>query len=343
MNNIDLFTVMERDLKTRQYPGEDKELYYARLLYSGMSTWLKTSTLDKDILDNSKLLGSSKAHVLKRCERVLQEVLELYPVLKKWYYPDSSDINPVEVIRERMLRSGELIEIGFQTNITVPVYREFRLSKDVSLTRGLKPSFKMGFSSGLAWLIMNPEFSASYVPEDVFQLCPVDAACYTEMFIKEVNWEKAVHIESDEIFDSSIRKSLSSCWRNDYVLKEGEVTLARKYIGHNVYEFYLIKKLNSVEFIHRLDEYLKGKTEIRRLLYGLRILANNPINASIKSHKDEGLIELTLYSKLPQNEENILLLLGWPKNNIGDTNNLIFVDEVWDYISKILQNLNIKL
>lgn len=343
MSNSDAFTAMKRDLKVRQYPGEEIDFYYSRLLYSGMALWLKTVTLDKDIFRIEEEAGASKSHVLIRCERVLKEFLEMYPFLQKWYYPDSKSENPIDIIRYRMLQAGELMEIGFKTNITIPVYQELGLTKDISITRGLMKDFRIGISSGLAWLTINRTPNNYSIQNIICQLPDTNAIDFVEKFIGEVSWEKRIETENIEFFDASIKKPLSNGWRNDFSLKKGEVTVARRKVGYNDYEYYLIKKINNQEFLHRIDEYLKNQNEVRRILYGLRMKANNPINAKVKKHKEEGIIELHLYSKLPQKEENVLLQLGWPQKNINDTNNLIFIEEIWDCISEVLKNLNIQM
>lgn len=343
MNNSDIFAAMRRDLKVRRYPGEEMDFYYARLLYSGMAFWLKTATLDKDILQIEEEAGASKSHVLLRCERVLNEFLEMYPFLQKWYYTDSKSENPVDIMRHRMLQAGELMEIGFKTNITIPAYQEYGLTKDISITRGLKQDFRRGISSGLAWLTMNRTSSIYSIEDKIFKLPNTDALNYLERFVNEVSWEKRIGTENIELFDASIKKSLSNGWRNDFNLKEGEVTVARRNIRYNDYEYYLIKKANNQEYLHSIDEYLKSQNEVRRLLYGLRMKANNPIKAKVKNYEDEGIIELHLYSKLPQKEENVLLQLGWPQKNINDTNNLIFIEETWGCISEVLKNLDIQM
>lgn len=119
MNNTDeILNAMIRDLKIWQYSGESNPQFVARVVYSALSMWIRVSTLDENIFEPSENpVGVSKVHILNRCQSFLDFMIKRYPDIREWFYPKDEKQKPIETIRERLYNAGELVDIGFNTDL----------------------------------------------------------------------------------------------------------------------------------------------------------------------------------------------------------------------------------
>ena len=127
------------DLKIKKYVKEDEEKFISRIIYSALGTWIKSVTLDKEILvENSDTVGVSKIHINNRCKPFLDSMIELFPITKKWFYPDEKSENPIKIITKRLLNVQQVVNAGFKTNIALPLYKECTMNNGTLLIRGMK-------------------------------------------------------------------------------------------------------------------------------------------------------------------------------------------------------------
>ncbi|WP_142414226.1 hypothetical protein [Hathewaya massiliensis] len=339
-NNHELLKYINKDLRIRRYKEEEIIQYIARIVYSALGIWIRISALDEDIFENNpEFSGVSKIHIINRCSIFLDNIIEIYPEIEKWFKPYDSEENPIITIRDRLYKGGELVDVGFNTNLALPTYKECVVNDGISIIRGLNVG-NIKISTGLAQLKKATEENTRDI-EKIFKFYGLKSKSAKEevmSYVKNIKWNK-IDYYSAEIFNKYSKECFSSCWNSEYKLESGEITLYR----HEFYDFGFIKKLDDNIYISQISKYLIDQFEVRRFMYGLKNDVNNSANATYKMEYEKGIVRLNLYNKLPEKEEGILLLLGWPMKDINDKLNLIFHISIWPVVEVILKNLNIDL
>jgi len=333
---MDIIKQISNDLDICMLKGEEINQYNARIIYSAISFLMRASAMDSDLIEVDLSTGASKRHVLDKCTMLLEEYLNIYPDVKNWFY-ENEQKSPIDTIRSRMLRSGDLIEYGYKTGIALPANDEELLIAGICKVVGYPITFYGGKTSGICWIKLTPQIEYNE-NEDV-----ESAVKFTQRFFSEINMVKKIDDERTEYFNPYRRIStLYQCWENQKPsLKGFEYILTRRNIGNNMYEYYIEKVNEGISYIHKIDAFLIEQKENRRIMFGLRAIANNSIKAYFKLSGD--LVKLTLRTQIPFQEERIIQSFGWPVRNINDTLNWLYPKELWGYISKQLINLNIIL
>ncbi|MEK3984254.1 hypothetical protein MHB77_12730 [Paenibacillus sp. FSL K6-3166] len=344
MNNYTVIKRIADDLKIRKVPEEKQEVFLSRIVYSALSMWIRYSTLDEDILNQSiGKIGVSKIHIYNRCKLFLENMIQMYPTIEKWFYPEDQNTRPIEIVRERLYQGGELVDVGFHTDISLPFYEESLINSNVVVTRGLQ-SAALNKITGLAQL--KHDERENFDPSDTmdfFGLESKSASARVVEYLKLIKWSKRSEINA-QVFNKYSMNIFSNSWDADLKLNDHDVTIYRNPLywqGNRDYGF--IKKINNTYYTSQINEYLIEQYEVRRFMYGLKENVGNPVSGKYKRFQDKNLFLLHLSNGLPTKEENILMLLGWPMKNINDKYNFIFDGVVWNFIREILNNLNIKL
>lgn len=340
--NHDILKTIIKDLKIKRLGDESRTQYFSRVIYSALSMWIRFSTLDRDILGQaSDKVGISKIHILNRYKVFLDNMLELYPEIQEWFYPphEEDNENPGAIIRNRLYGGGELVDVGFNTDLALPVYQESRINKKVAVVRGLNGG-EFHTAAGLAQ-VKSMEQKQDVNIEEIFAFYGLEnktaKECLKE-YLRSIKWDKKEGI-SYELFNKYSTSPFSGCYDSEYKIKEDEITLYRT----NIFDFGFVKKFNGCIYTSSISSYLVDQFEVRRFMYGLKSEAGNAPSAQYKKFEEERLVELNLFNDLPLKEQSVLLLLSWPKKHINDRFNLIFHRSVWTFVEAVLKNLNITL
>lgn len=344
MENNTIIKRIATDLRIRRAPGEKQECFFSRIVYSALSMWIRYSTLDEDIFDHSAgKIGMSKRYILNKCQTFIDNMIELYPSIESWFYPEKENVNPTEIVRNRLHQCGELVDVGFFTDIALPYYEECSINEKVSVVRGIR-SEAISKMTGLAQIkYVEKEDHNSVHLFDFYGVRDKSAISRLDEYLQLAKWNKRTAING-QIFNKYGMKPFSNSWESNCILKDHDISIYRNPMhqqGNRDYCF--IKKVNNCIYISQISDYLIDQYEVRRFMYGLKGKVNNPVRAKYKRHDDKKIVELNLFNGLPTREESVLFLLGWPMNNINDKYNLLFNNEVWEFIRKMLCNLNIKL
>lgn len=338
-NKKHILDEMSSDLDIYKYKDEDSISYKARVIYSALSKWVKISTWDSDILEEEENIGKSRKYLSNKAKDFLQNILDIYPEIRTWFYPKDMKENPETLIIDRLKNSGEIVKSGFNTKFALPNYEECIISNKAKVTRGIENN-EIQMHTGLVQLKLL-EDNCNIDKQDVFEFYGVEDKNAKEIwniYLKSAEWRKRQDITC-QIFNKYSKVNFYRSWDESYKLREGEISIYKE----NHSDYGVIKKVNGEIYTSQFTSILVDNYEIRRFLYGLKSEASNNTIAYYK-YKGEGrTVELNLKSALPKHENNILLALGWPKNSIQDTNNLIFSIRVWEFIKLILENLNIVL
>lgn len=339
MNSKDeILEEISNDLKILKYEGEDLVSYKSRVIYSALSNWVKISTLDIDILnDVQRNIGQSREYISNKASIFLQNIIDIFPEVYPWFYPNDIKDKPEKIIIDRLKNAGEIIKSGFNSYLALPIYEECIVDNKTKVTRGIENK-KIEMCTGLTQLKYS-EVSYEVDKNRLFDFYGVENQTAKEMwdrYINQVTWNKRTDI-SCPIFNKNSKVAFYKSWDDDYKLNDGEISIYKE----NFSDYGIIKKINNEIYTNQFNHAIIDNFEIRRFMYGLKYEANNPVKVDYKYLNNKKLVELSLKCTLPNHETNILLALGWPKNSILDTKNLIFSIHVWEFIKIILENLNI--
>ena len=335
----ELLNIIGSDLKIQSFNAEEEGKYIARVIYSALGMWIRTVTLDKVILDeHSDNVGVSKIYINNRCEKFANNMLEVFPEIREWFYPEGSNENLISIIRERLYMGQELVDIGFETNMALPKYEECDIGNGVKLIRGVKKGeFKRIFGLTQIEQVKNTKVDFNRIINFYNLECNCSETVLNE-YLSDCKWESKSEF-TGQIFDKYSKKSFSNCWSYEYEIKNKDITLYK----YGINDFGFIKKIENQFYIHQINKYLIDKYEISRFMYGLKSKVNNKPIVKYKKYGDSKLIKLKLFNRLPKREENVLMIIGWPVKNINDKFNILIQDSTWPFIRSMLENLNINL
>ena len=332
---------MSKDLNISKYIEENPIMYRSRVIYSALSAWVKISTLDHDILDNKEeSIGQSRKYLCNSAKIFLDNMFNIFPEVYSWFYPLDLKCSPESLVINRLRDSGEIVRSGFNTNLALPNYEECAINNKAKVIRGMKSNM-IQMHIGLTQLrLLSNDYNMDKQETlfDFYGLENKTALSIWHKYINNTEWRKRQNI-SCHIFDKYSKVNFYRSWKDEYQLKECEISIYKE----NLSDFGVIKKMNGEIYTSQFSSELVDDYEIRRFMYALKCEAKNNVIADYKYLDNKNLVELNLKSALPIHENNIFLALGWPKNSIQDSQNLIFSVYIWDFIKLILENLNITI
>lgn len=328
-----LIQQISRDTNIKKYKNESEESFISRLIYSVISFNIRLSVLDKRPFEVEEF--KSKKYILQKGEEYLKSFTNIYPQINKWFMCEEK--SPIVLIRDRLEDIGELVPVGFDTDLGVPNFQSVNISNEYKVFRGIYKAKRLEFS-GVTQLESHfkQEFDISQVNE--FYNYNVELIrCRYVKYLKS-NMKKIESIGHMEIFNKYGVGNLYNSWGEKINLNEGDVTIYK----YNDFDYGFITKKNSDYFGISINNYDIENYEVRRYLLWLRDDCNNNVIA-YKRKIDSGYVLLNLTCGLPKKELNIFYGLGWPYKSISDDKSFIFKIEVWDYIEAILSELKIKV
>lgn len=332
-----IINAMSKDLGVQKYEGESEVYYVCRTLYAGLACWIKAITFDTALSELSHpYTGTSKKHIHDKCEKVLSEFLDRFPFASTWFYGIDKGIDPVSVIRHRLYSSGDVINMGFQTNVGLVKTSELQLTNELLQIKGviLQPDC---FYSGVSTVKRTTVYRGE-LPE-------MQRLTSQEWLIEFVNqswWKKGELIDEHmEYFNAQQHSPNNSIWsenKSDYI---SGIVLSRRQINKSAYEYILQKRVSGEVYHHRVDPFLQETREYRRIMFALRALVNNPPPAKAKGSKHH--IHLSLRVHLPNKEQQCLESFAWPCKTIDDKLEWDMPYEMWIYIKGELLRLGLNV
>lgn len=327
--------MMSKDLGIQQYRGESESHYVCRVLYSGMACWIKTTTFDAALPQSHiSYVGVSKNHVHSKCGKILSEFVARFPLASNWFYGNDGSIDPILVIRQRLFGSGDILDIGFQTNIGLVKSSESQLSNQLLQVKGvLLP--KDGYYSGVS-VVKKQTFTCNLPVTDKY----INSQEWLFNFVNRAWWKKGeISDEQIEYFDAQQHSKNNALWKRNQPNYISGLILCRRPINNFSYEYILNKRVAGGVYHHRLDPFLQETREYRRVMFALRTLANNSAPAIAKGNHNN--IHLNLRVYLPNREQQLLEAFAWPHNSIEDKLEWDMPYEVWLFINEELQRLGL--
>ncbi|NMA95175.1 MAG: hypothetical protein GX974_03960 [Clostridiales bacterium] len=338
----DKYNILDKiadDIDIKRHDKEPDSIYASRIIYSALGMWIRFSTLESsEFKEYTGDVGVSKRYILSSCKPIVESMLKLFPETIQWFYPQGNGDHPIAVIRDRLYDGGELVDKGYSTDLALPEYEECYLGHNLKLMRGLngKDFYSV---TGLAQIhILEDGFKKRQGSVGTFYgLTEYLAYDFLKRYISNISWKPTNNLY--EVFNKYMRAPFSKCWDIHYSFQEGDITLFR----NEFLDAGFITKRRGTIYIYELDRYFIEEFELRRFMYGLRHEVNNKSTAYYKVDENSGLVELYLHNALPKREESLLLILGWPIDNIDAIHHMLFRLEVWPIVELVLKRLHIIL
>jgi hypothetical protein len=147
-----LFNKVADDLRITKFSFESESQYYSRLIYSAIGNWILHCVNDKSITESDEQFGVSKSYLLRRCASILNDLLEMCPQAKSWFFSEEIDdcSGVVKYIRDIYEFTGYLVSGGHNTSLVLPKYCNVAIEDHLVLIRGIA---KVGKMNGLGGFV----------------------------------------------------------------------------------------------------------------------------------------------------------------------------------------------
>lgn len=339
--NKNIYLQIAKDMRINRFLNENENDFISRVIYSALSEWVKASTFDRKIDDQEGVtdVGCTKHHITRKCGDILDSFLEVYPQLKSYFFPtDEKDPKPIQEIQNRLMLGGVLVS-GENNTVQLPQKKYGFISEYLYFERGI--FFEIGKQvSGLGCYTSSISEDISICQIDELFLIPPENAEKSVQSLKKVMKKEFVQIsnvpEQWIFFDFSSKKSFSNSWVNRFK-DEGKITVYKNSINRSDYG--LVRYSDGKLFVAKLPVHLVETKELRRILYGIRAIENNPCQAKLTVQG--GSVNLEIYTSLPQRELNLLYMIAWPVRTMYDRTQYIAPTGFLPIIKKMLNNLNV--
>ncbi|MCK8519267.1 hypothetical protein [Methanoculleus sp. 7T] len=335
--------IIAQGLGITRFFCEDENAYIARILYSAISEWTKTAVLDRNLEIESdsqdpRYAPYTRHHVTRKCNIILSTYLDLYPNVRRWFYPpEKQGIQPAKIIQERLEFSGFLVS-GPDNTIQLPPDKYAKITNNLYLLRGT--SFgREGKTYGLGWYVDGISESDTYPIEELFLIPQTDAKTIVLKYSKFARSEYTPNTtisDARRYFDPLSRRVFSESWDKS-LCHPWKATVYR----NNRDDYGFAKQENGMTYTHAFPDHIVKLQEVRRFMYGFRYLNHNPERAIITTYRDA--IKIKLHSALPGREEMLFYMVAWPIRNILDRTEFITLPVFLPIITNILKNLNIQV
>ena len=330
-----MLRAMAADLGITQYEIETPVQYGHRVLYFAIACWIKAASMDCPITGSMNTVsGISRRHVNDKCSAVLAEILKRYPYCRLWFDTGRTTENPIIILRGRLLRHSDLVNVGFNTNIALATPSRVQLTQNLECIKGSVLQANSAYV-GVANVVLMP-YNKDFIPEQV----PFVGKWFGQ-YIKSAWWQQA------DLFDQGIEyfnphkksKNNHSCWQTTLPLPVENIVLIRRIINKNSYEYLLYKPNEHI--IHRIDPLLQELGEHRRFMIGMRTISENSVPLQVIQYSDHIALKLKIY--LPSRESVLLESYAWPHNNITDRLEWDMPYSVWEYIKPYMTGLGLEI
>lgn len=330
----EIIVAMASDMNIKKFNTETDSEFIQRVLYSATACWIKAAALDRNVWDVSVDIGVSKKHIYEKSSKLLSAMLERYPEIKYWFYTDEESEDPIRIIRRRLVQNGDLINIGFDTNMITASSSVHPIGLEVEQITGV--FFDGGiFYSGLSAIRKSTNSDAANNNET--------AVDWFDEFCKTAWWENG-HIENDSIeYFNCVKnaKNIHSCWQKNEVDFFQNIRLIRITINNTMYEYYLERIKGDNIYHHKIDPFLLEIKEHRKMMFALRKKANVPLPARITKYSDHA--TLNIWAHLPYEARVFLESYAWPSRNINDVLEWKFPLCLLDEVKRKLNNLGMSV
>lgn len=324
---------MASDLGISHFQEETLIEYESRVAYSAMASWIKAITMDQPVgSKETGFVGVSRRHVYERSRSILDTICKMYPELAGWFGLSEAQEDPTILMRTRLLKHGDLLNEGFDTNIALSYPYSVQIASGLETVYGQILGKNLEYA-GIATIRQNDiELSSEKMAGTEKWICG---------FLNEVWWSSKFPDMSEwQYFNPLIpAKNNYSAWQDSPPEPVYGVFLARAVVNKYSYEYYLIKA--KVRIFHKIDTFLQEQGFHIQLMYALRVGAQNMSEAHIKVYDSHVKLQLNAY--LPKEASSLLESYAWPTRHVNDKLGWTMTPVIWSFISPHIEQLGIKI
>ena len=327
----DLLQTVAFDLGVSQYSSETEFQFHNRVIYTALACWIKAACQDQPVMQSNVCEGVSRRHIHDKCSKVLASFLCRYSSSVPWFTTDDSSEDAVSLIRSRLLRHQDIINVGFNTNVALAKCNSELLSNTLEVIRGALFIPQCHYN-GIS-LTRTPAKTENAPQREL-----IYSSTWLSEYLSSAWWESFAPNTEDRIeyFDATKRAvNMYQCWQSVKPKTMGKYIIARRPVNVSSHE-YLVVNTQSMK-LHRIDSVLQDFGEHRRFIFALRAEANNPVNGKVTIYSDH--IHLKMRTCLPAKETQLLESLAWPHSNITDRLEWDMSLQIWEYIKPFLEAL----
>ena len=276
MDKTSFFLQVAKDLSIIPYTDETKTQFFSRISYSAIGMWARMLAATSDSSDD--LSGNISKNVF---HRKLSAIIARYSNMDEGvssFFCLTEDASAENAIRDVLLRSGDLVEIGFPARLAISPTKKMSINDaNISVLIGTIFDYKSNcISSGLSVLLASdntgkmPDYS-SYFSKKFYQ----NAESVVLGYVKKAKWELVENLADYEIFVPNRNGVISSCWEQLKSTSDDFYSVARLPLSYGGFDYRLIKQSSNKKYISRLPDYaqLDFIRDTQRLLYGMKSLS----------------------------------------------------------------------
>lgn len=330
----DLLQTMAFDLGITRYSTESDAQFNNRVIYSAMACWIKAACQDRPV-DGDRSEGVSRRHIHDKCNRILSAFLRRHHSSEPWFDVEDVSNDAVGLLRSRLLRHQELINVGFNTNVALSATSYSSLSPDLGVIHGTL--FHPGARYDGIALTRQPISTETI---DALEITPV--ASWFDAYVQTAWWEPFDESKEEGLEYFNARRATTNmynCWETLVPKIKDKYMIVRRPVNVVSHEYLILNTRNNK--MHRIDPVLKDFGEHRRFMFGLRAAANNPVPGQITKYQNH--VHLKMRTYLPAKETQLLETFAWPHNSINDKLEWDMSIPVWNYVGPFLSALGMAI
>ncbi|WP_406038825.1 hypothetical protein [Succinimonas sp.] len=335
----DIIETMALDLGVYHFANEALDDYQSRVIYSGLASWIKAITMDQSVSFFSSDAGVSRRYVHERCKEILLTLLKMYPESKSWFIGDGRNYveETVGLIRNRLLKHGDLLNKGFSTNIVLSYVNTKQITSEFETVYGIILSNDIEYDGVAAIRKINNPFSNSYEEVNF-----VDPLTWLSDYLCNLTWFSSVVSKSSKIeyFDPFVKlKNNNSVWKTSLPNVVEDICLAKVPLGNHNFEFYLYKP--KIDLWHKIDPFFVTQGYHIRIKNALRVAVNNIIEVKVEKYASH--VKLQLNELLPEEINVLLESYAWPCRYIKDRYRWVMTPFIWRYLTNYIENVGVRI
>lgn len=298
--------------------------YQSFISYTAASFWVKSSINDCS-LDYPR--GSHK-HSVHITNQFINKMADIYPSINQWFKTDDKKPTPGQKIINILLETGEINEIGLDSNnltLTLPEETLLKISTNLTIRKGAlidNSAIVMGLSTvcpniegNEPILINNTEWVSTFL-DNIDQLStPLDTI-------------------TEECYYFEPFRPYYQAFQNNYGKNSGAFMFFKTQPLFKPQYHVRYKGKN-----YRLNEDTISRGDGCRFILELLKEFNN--NSVKFTHLGEDLFKINLNYPIPRHETSLLMSVMWPERHIDDRFNFIGLNSILPFIEKIMKCLGL--
>lgn len=328
---------MAKDLNIYRYENELSNEYNQRLIYSGLASWVRSLICGNSISDNENNIKNKFPDIMyiqSNLTKIAEAFLKTFEIDESWIEVEDNQSKSSKFASEiinRMIYLNEVAEVNSRQLAPVPkkIYENNGWTHVYGNDTFDRNLMILGLSQ---WSDKRIEGS-----EQKERIIYIKGKDYIEHICNNFEWKDEKLRGKYELFKVGSERGYAKSWIlfDEQNISNG-LYLLREADNYQPGYILLKKDSNSMK-VSFLDPWYRECSEIYRIMYALNFENGTPAKFRIK---DMGEYFVLFYpSRLPNEENKILLSLSWPYRNYKDEGSRIFTRKSMKIVFEEIENL----